>query len=73
MKRHSNVAVMTKNSGKKGQLLHLRIIIKKREASQCIYENDGILVSHAIMTFPNGSKVAVMWVFTKNDGLTNRV
>ena len=32
-----------------------------------------ILVSHAIMTFPNGSKDAVMWVATKKDGLIHKV
>ena len=37
----------------------------KREASRCVYENDDILVSHAIMTFPNASKEAAMWVAKK--------
>ena len=36
--------------------------------SRCLYENDDILVSHAIMEFPDGSKEAVLSFETKKDG-----
>ena len=73
MKMHSNGAVMTKEQWKAGAASIFSNSNFKREAARCIYENDDILVSHAIMTFPNGSKDAVMWVATKKDGLIHRV
>lgn len=73
MKMHSNGAVMTKEQWKAGADSIFRDSKFKRESARCIYENEDILVSHAIMTFPNGSKDAVMWVATKKDGLIHRV
>ena len=73
MKMHSNGSVMTKEQWKAGAASIFSNSNFKREAARCIYENDDILVSHAIMTFPNGSKDAVIWVGTKKDGLIHRV
>ena len=39
------------------------------EGDRCLYENDDILVTHAFVTFPNGTKDAVMMVHMKKDGL----
>ena len=73
MKMHSNGAVMTKEQWKAGAASIFSDSKFKRESARCIYENEDILVSHAIMTFPNGSKDAVMWVATKKDGLIHKV
>ena len=40
---------------------------------RCVYENDDILVTHFIMTFPNGTRDAVMYVATKRDGKILRI
>ena len=45
----------------------------KQENLRCIYENDDILVTHFIMTFPNGTRDAVMYVATKLDGKILRI
>ena len=45
----------------------------KQENLRCIYENDDILVTHFIMTFPNGTRDAVMYVATKRDGKILRI
>ena len=73
MTMHSNGAVMTQEQWKAGAASIFSNSNFKREAACCIYENDDILVSHAIMIFPNGSKDAVIWVGTKKDGLIHRV
>ena len=73
MKMHSSGALMTKEQWREGAASIFNNENFKKEASRCIYENDEILVSHAIMTFPNGSKDAVMWVATKKDGLIHKV
>ena len=73
MKMHSNGAVVTIDQWKAGAASIFNSSNFKRQAARCIYENDVILVSHAIMTFPNGSKDAVIWVGTKKDGLIHRV
>ena len=73
MKMHSNGAVITKEQWKEGAASIFKNSNFKREAARCIYENDDILVSHAIVTFPNGSKDAVMWFAKKKDGLIHRV
>ena len=73
MKMHSNGAVITKEQWKEGAASIFKNSNFKREAARCIYENDDILVIHAIVTFPNGSKDAVMWFATKKDGLIHRV
>ena len=73
MKMHSNGAVINKEQWKAGAVSIFSNSNFKRESSRFIYGNENILVSHAMMTFPNGSKDAVMWVATKKDGLINRV
>lgn len=45
----------------------------KQENLRCIYENDDILVTHSIMTFPNGTRDAVMYVATKRDSKILRI
>lgn len=39
-----------------------------RSDVRCTYENDGIMVSHAIVTFPNGSTDALMYAGILKDG-----
>ena len=34
---------------------------------RCVYENDDILVEHSFMSFPDGSKEAVLAVWTKRN------
>lgn len=38
------------------------------ETAKCIYENDDILVSHSLMSFPDDTKESVLVVHTKKDG-----
>ena len=45
----------------------------KQENLRCIYENDDILVMHFFMTFPNGTRDAVLYVATKRDGKIARI
>ena len=40
----------------------------KVETNRCIYENDDILVAHQVMSFPDGTREAVMIVHTVVDG-----
>ena len=39
-----------------------------RKDVRCIYENDDIMVSHSIVTFPNGTIDGVMYVGILKDG-----
>ena len=39
-----------------------------RTNSRCIYENDDILISHSLVSFPDGSREAVLVCFTLSDG-----
>ncbi|MGC6536022.1 MAG: nuclear transport factor 2 family protein [Candidatus Puniceispirillaceae bacterium] len=39
---------------------------------RCLYENDELMVSHAIMHFPDGTKEAVLSVHILKDGLIFR-
>ena len=39
-----------------------------QESSRCVYENDDILVTHAFMSYPDGTREAVMGVSTLKDG-----
>jgi ketosteroid isomerase-like protein len=43
------------------------------ERSRCLYENDEILIMHDFMTFPDGSKEAVMAVNMLKDGKIIRI
>ena len=40
---------------------------------RCLYENDDILVVHQITNAENGSRDAVMYVFTKENGMLTRL
>lgn len=40
---------------------------------RCLYENDDILVIHAIMDFPDGTREAVMSVHMLKDGKVTRL
>jgi hypothetical protein len=40
---------------------------------RCLYENDDVLVMHFFMTFPNGTKDAVLYYIQKEDGLMRRI
>lgn len=39
-----------------------------QESSRCVYENDDILVTHNFMSYPDGTREAVMGVSTLKDG-----
>ena len=39
-----------------------------RSNSRCIYENDDILVSHSMVSFPDGTSEAVLVCFSLRDG-----
>ena len=43
------------------------------ENIRCLYENDGIMVVHQITNAANGSRDAVMYVFTKEYGMLTRL
>ena len=43
------------------------------ENIRCLYENDDIMVVHQITNSANGTRDAVMYVFTKTDGLLTRL
>ena len=45
----------------------------KPESMRCLYENDDVLVMHFFMTFPNGTKYAVLYYIQKEDGLMRRI
>ena len=40
----------------------------KVEDQRCIYENDDILVEHSVMTFPDGTREAILAAHTLKDG-----
>jgi|TARA_B110000240_G_scaffold192161_1_gene235872 hypothetical protein len=39
-----------------------------QESSRCVYENEDIMISHDFMSYPDGTREAVMGVFTLKDG-----
>jgi hypothetical protein len=43
-----------------------------RSNSRCIYENDDILVSHSMVSFPDGTSEAVLVCFTISNGKITR-
>ena len=43
------------------------------ENIRCLYENDDIMVVHQITNSANGTRDAVMYVFTKTDGMLTRL
>ena len=44
-----------------------------RSNSRCIYENDDIMIVHQITNAANGSRDAVMYVFTKKNNMLVRL
>ena len=40
----------------------------KIESERCIYENEETLIEHRFMSFPNGTREAIMSVWMKKDG-----
>ena len=38
------------------------------ESSRCVYENDEILIDHSLMSYPDGTREAVMLVAKLKDG-----
>ena len=43
------------------------------ENIRCLYENDNIMVVHQKTNAPNGTRNAVMYVFTKEDGMLTKL
>jgi len=43
------------------------------ENIRCLYENDDIMVVHQITNAANGTRDAVMYVFTKEDGMLTKL
>ena len=43
------------------------------ENIRCLYENDDIMVVHQITNAANGTRDAVMYVFTKTNGMLTRL
>ena len=43
------------------------------ENIRCLYENDDIMVVHQITNAPNGTRDAVMYVFTKENGMLTKL
>jgi len=43
------------------------------ENQRCIYENDDILVEHSVMSFPDGTREAILAAHTLRDGLIIRM
>lgn len=43
------------------------------EEDRCVYENDDICVSHAKMSFPDGSRESVMSIYHLKDGKAVRL
>jgi len=44
-----------------------------QDSTRCVYENDDILVQHALMSYPDDTKEAVMMVAMLKDGKTIRM
>jgi hypothetical protein len=43
------------------------------ENIRCLYENDNIMVVHQKTNAPNGTRDAVMYVFTKENGMVTKL
>ena len=68
MVMHSSGKVINRDDYK--QMIGQVIVSGKlaRNDVRCIYENDDIMVEHAMVTFPNGSTDAVLVAMTPKDG-----
>ena len=62
--RHATNTAMTKSEWVKviSNMMESRKVT--RSNSRCIYENDDVLVSHSLVSFPDGSSEAVLVCFT---------
>ena len=49
----------------KGMLANEKFV---QESSRCVYENEDIVISHDFMSYPDGTREAVMGVVTLKDG-----
>ena len=49
------------------------MVTGKFEEHRCLYEHNGILVTHNIATFENGSRGAILQSHSKKDGLLWRL
>jgi hypothetical protein len=66
--RHQSGTEMNKSDGEemiRGMMASGRWTVTDR---RCIYENDDIMVTHSKMSFPDGSREAVMTVNLLKDG-----
>ena len=68
---HSTGRVMT-SADMNDQDMKNMMMAHKNTDERCIYENDDILVQHAVTEFSSGDKEAVMMVSLKKDGLILR-
>ena len=65
---HSSGHIMKRGDSTDAQTIE-RWKTHAAEEERCVYENDDILVTHAFITFPNGTKDALIMVHLKKDGL----
>ena len=66
--RHQSGAEVTKSEWTATITAMMESTALKISNDRCIYENEDILVSHQVMSFPDGTSEAVMIVNTKKDG-----
>ncbi len=70
--RHQTGMEMTKAEWEPAMRTMMASDALKVETNRCIYENDEILVAHQVMSFPDGSREAVMIVHTIVGGKIKR-
>ena len=66
--RHATNTAMTKSEWVKVISNMMESGKVTRSNSRCIYENDDVLVSHSLVSFPDGSSEAVLVCFTLSNG-----
>jgi len=73
MVSHQNKTERTKQEF--AEMVHAMMSSDSLELTEqrCIYENDDIMVEHSFMSFPDGSKEAVLAVWSKSNGKFVRV
>jgi len=71
--RHQDGSEMTK--AQTAEMLNKMMSSGSMDFSKrrCIYENDDILVTHSVNDYPDGSREAVMAVYTLRDGKITRL
>ena len=70
--RHQSGTTMDKEQVSemmRGMMANSDVVIEK---PRCIYENDEILVEHSMMSFPDGTREAVMAIHIIKDGKITR-